>query len=185
MTSNDEIWALYAKSVKKIADKKRRKNAAVPSPSRGGLGRGALRDTAAPLLLMAPSPAPAHKGRGIPLTSPSSLHSTTLERRVEKNLRQGEIELQARIDLHGMTQAEAHAALARFMAAAVKAGKRNLLIITGKGRGNAGVLKTNLPHWLQTLPEAPQILALRPAAPKHGGDGAFYVVLRKGSGAKY
>jgi len=89
------------------------------------------------------------------------------------------IKIDARIDLHGMTQAEAHGALAHFMASTAKAGCRNLLIITGKGRGGEGVLRTNLPRWLESLPEAGSVLALRPAAPKHGGDGAFYLLLKK------
>ena len=102
-----------------------------------------------------------------------------LERKREKSLRQGEVEIDAKLDLHGMTQVEAFAALADFMQKKVKAGKRHLLIITGKGRGGAGVLRGNLENWLGQLPEAKTILALRTAAPKHGGDGAFYVLLRK------
>ena len=82
-----------------------------------------------------------------------------------------------------LTQSEAFEALARFLHRKVKAGKKILLIVTGKGRGDAGVLKTQLPFWLTQLPEAAQILALRPAAIKHGGSGAFYVLLRRSSRA--
>jgi DNA-nicking Smr family endonuclease len=102
-----------------------------------------------------------------------------LERKREKSIRQGDIEIDAKLDLHGMTQAEAFAALGAFMHKAVKAGKRHLLIITGKGRGGTGVLRNNLNHWLDRIEQANAILALRPASLKHGGDGAFYVIMRK------
>ena len=102
-----------------------------------------------------------------------------LERKREKSLRQGSVEIDAKLDLHGMTQVEAFSALTAFMRKKAKAGKRHLLIITGKGRGGDGVLRRNLESWLGQLPEASAILALRPAAPKHGGEGAFYVVMRR------
>lgn len=103
----------------------------------------------------------------------------SLERNREKFLRQGDIRIDAKLDLHGMTQVEAFEALADFMRKKTKAGKRTFLIITGKGRDGKGVLRRNLEVWLGQLPEACSVLALRSAAPKHGGEGAFYVVMRK------
>ncbi|MFA5041770.1 MAG: Smr/MutS family protein [Bdellovibrionales bacterium] len=103
----------------------------------------------------------------------------SLERKREKSFRQGDVEIDAKLDLHGKTQIEAFDALTAFIASAVKTGKRNLLIVTGKGRGGAGVLRRNLEGWLGQLPESSSILALRSAAPRHGGEGAFYVVLRR------
>ena len=105
---------------------------------------------------------------------------SSLERNREKALRQGDVEIEARLDLHGMTQAEAFDALTTFMHRQVAAGKRHLLIITGKGKDGMGVLRQNLGGWLRQLPEASAILAVRPAAPKHGGEGAVYVLLRRG-----
>jgi len=190
MTSDDPVWTAYAKGVKKI-----RKAKAVVKPVSSSRRKSACCEAASALTLTRcihrasasdsehKSPRPADAGGWIPtfvgMTQKAKPLHIILDRRVEKNIRQGDIALEARIDLHGMTQSEAYDALARFMAKQVKAGRRNLLVITGKGRGNAGVLKTNLPMWLQSLPEASAILTLRPAAPKHGGDGAFYVVLRK------
>jgi DNA-nicking Smr family endonuclease len=101
------------------------------------------------------------------------------DRKSERRLREGDITLDARLDLHGMTQAEAHAALTDFMKAQAAAGARNLLIITGKGRNNEGVLRLQLTHWLETLPQAALIRDIRLAAPRHGGDGAFYVMLKR------
>lgn len=102
-----------------------------------------------------------------------------LEREREKALRSGDIDIEGRIDLHGMTQAKAFAALSRFMNNAAKTEKRHLLIVTGKGNKGEGVLRSRLAEWLAQLPEAPSILALRPAADRHGGSGAFYVIMRK------
>ncbi len=109
----------------------------------------------------------------------ASTVTNAMERKREKSIRDGSIDIDARLDLHGMTQAQAFAALTKFMQAKNRAGNRHLLIITGKGKDNAGVLRTNLQNWLGQLPEASRILALRSAAAKHGGSGAYYVILRK------
>ena len=158
MTNDDDIWQRYAKGVKKIKAPKRSAKTKPPAPQRAA--RQAL-------------PLPMHKATVKPVALPAHL-----DRQVEKNLRTGMIGIEARIDLHGLTQAQAFDRLARFMAAQVKLGHRRLLVITGKGSGGEGVLRKSLPDWLQNLPEAAALLALRPAAPKHGGDGAFYVLLR-------
>lgn len=110
----------------------------------------------------------------------ASLRDTPLDRNIERRLRQGETPIDARIDLHGMRQNEARQALDDFITRQAKAGRRCLLVITGKGRGGEGVLRASLDSWLAASSEAARILALRPAALKHGGAGAFYVLLRRG-----
>ncbi len=87
-----------------------------------------------------------------------------------------------RLDLHGMTQANAHAALDRFVRGAWRDGARLLLIITGKGSGGEGVLRKSLPQWLHAGEHAPRVLRMESAQPKHGGSGAFYVLLRRQRG---
>lgn len=94
-------------------------------------------------------------------------------------IKRGEMEISARIDLHGMTQADAHAALDAFVARGVARGARLLLVITGKGSGGDGVLRRQLPHWLQAGAHATRILRLEPAHVRHGGSGAWYVYLRR------
>ncbi len=96
----------------------------------------------------------------------------------ETKFRRGQLPVEGRIDLHGMTQVKAHDALMRFITSAAKTGKRTLLVITGKGRlsEGGGVLRRMLPLWLE---ENPHVLALTPAQPKDGGGGAFYLRLRK------
>jgi len=100
----------------------------------------------------------------------------------------GKLAPQARIDLHGMTLAEAHPELIHFVLGAHAAGHRLVLVITGKGRrgteGGAipqrtGILRHQVPHWLTMPPLAPLILQVAEAHLKHGGGGALYVYLRR------
>jgi DNA-nicking Smr family endonuclease len=106
-----------------------------------------------------------------------------------KRLQRGTLEIDGTIDLHGMRQAEAHAALSRFIHARVGRGDRTVLVITGKGLKKlgpdaaviveAGVLRAMLPVWLSEPGLAPVVAGWEAAAQPHGGDGAFYVRLRR------
>jgi DNA-nicking Smr family endonuclease len=95
--------------------------------------------------------------------------------------RAGKMPVAGTLDLHGMTQTEAHAALSRFILHGYHNGRRCVLVITGKGRESEGrgVLRRNVPRWLDEPALRPCILALTPAKQAHGGDGAFYVLLRR------
>ncbi len=93
--------------------------------------------------------------------------------------------VEARIDLHGMTQDQAYRALNRFIGDSAESGLRLVLVITGKGytRGEApmeaGVLRRSAPHWLGQIANRHLILGHSQAEPKDGGSGALYVRLRK------
>jgi len=88
--------------------------------------------------------------------------------------------IEARLDLHGMTQDEAHRALDRFIPAMREDGRRAVLIITGKGtREGGGVLRQAVPRWLDEARLRPHVLAIEEARPQHGGAGALYVLLRR------
>lgn len=100
----------------------------------------------------------------------------------------GKLEPEARIDLHGMTLAHAHPALTRFILQAHDRGLRLVLVITGKGRAGdeggpvpvrRGVLRQQVPGWLVAPPMGAHVLDIRPAHPRHGGLGAYYVYLRR------
>ena len=80
-----------------------------------------------------------------------------------------------------MTQAEAHGALSAFIAASRVAGRRCVLVITGRGLGQngVGILKSSVPRWLEEPELRRQILATAPAQPHHGGPGATYLLLRR------
>ena len=85
------------------------------------------------------------------------------------------------MDLHGLTQAEAHADLTGFILLSHQIGRRLVLVITGKGRseGQAGILRQQVPHWLSLPPLRPLVLQIAEAHQSHGGGGAIYVYLRK------
>lgn len=100
----------------------------------------------------------------------------------------GKLKPEGRLDLHGMTMAEAHPELVAFILGAQAVGKRLVLVITGKGKdrdeGYAipvrhGILRHQVPQWLALPPMAQAILQVTPAHLKHGGHGAYYVYLRR------
>jgi DNA-nicking Smr family endonuclease len=120
-------------------------------------------------------------------TSLHALDATTahgIDRRTARRFRRGELPIDAHLDLHGMTRERAHETLQRFLTEAVARGCRCIVVVTGKGqRGplepHTGVLKATLPRWLNEPGARAKILAFAPARPQHGGEGAFYVLLKR------
>ncbi|MDP6788609.1 MAG: Smr/MutS family protein [Rhodospirillales bacterium] len=105
-----------------------------------------------------------------------------LDKRTQARLRRGQLPIEARIDLHGLTQDEAHRALTAFLAASRDAGRRCVLVITGKGfgpDGSVGVLRAAVPRWLNEAGQRRHVLAFRHAQPRDGGSGALYVLLKR------
>ena len=126
-------------------------------------------------------PLPTPKRRPV---LPELEHGTTagVDKSTATRLKKGRQPIEARLDLHGMTQAEAHPALDTFIAAACRAGKRNVLVITGKGTkmdGTVGVLRQAVPRWLNLPPNRPRILTFTHATAKDGGEGALYILLKR------
>lgn len=124
---------------------------------------------------------------------PLSPATPGLDRNTARRLRKGQIDPDARIDLHGMTAERAHRALLSFMMREHAAGSRCVLVITGKGgrrqdrdgyemrevAEGAGVLKSLTPHWLATPPLSGLVVGVYQANIRHGGGGALYVYLKK------
>jgi len=103
-------------------------------------------------------------------------------------MKRGKLKPEARIDLHGMTMAEAHPELVGFILNSQAMGRRLVLVITGKGKDRDdggpiptrhGVLRHQVPQWLALPPLRQVILQVTPAHLKHGGHGAYYVYLRR------
>lgn len=133
-----------------------------------------------------PAPVPAAAGK------PGTPRPPTLEAGVAVNvnarsverLKRGKVAIDGRIDLHGLTQAEAHRALQGFIAGAVADGRRCILVITGRGdwgegRPTKGVLRRMVPRWLNEPHIRPHVLAFTEAQPRDGGAGAIYLLLRR------
>lgn len=102
-----------------------------------------------------------------------------LDPHIERNLSLGDVVIEARLDLHGHTEQEAYERFRAFVTAQASRGRRLLLVITGHGGTEGSVLRQNLPRWCGVPPFEVWVLAVRTAAPHHGGDGAYYVLLRK------
>ncbi|MGY6633633.1 MAG: Smr/MutS family protein [Alkalilacustris sp.] len=165
-----------------------------------------------PILTPVPSPAPDPRPepsapeppRAVPLAPfrVGSLRGTTvaappqtppaaprMDAKAYRRLTRGKLVPEARIDLHGMTLAEAHPALSGFLRRAQAEGRRLVLVITGKGRGRPGdpgplpyrqgALRHEVPLWLQRPPLRPLVQQTATAHARHGGEGALYVYLRK------
>ena len=130
-------------------------------------------------------PAPAKPGHHHPPAPPPELatgHAPGLDKRTLTRLKRGLILPEATIDLHCLTQAEAHRDLGRFLLVAQATGRRCVLVVTGKGYGSGGtigVLKTMVPRWLNEAPNRERVLAFCHPPAWHGGEGALYVLLRR------
>jgi len=107
---------------------------------------------------------------------PGGVDGATIER-----LKRGQIAIEARIDLHGLDQRTAFSSLMGFIETSSRAGRRAILVITGKGSiaDGGGILRRNVPGWLTASPLGGRILTVQPAHTRHGGDGAYYVLLRR------
>jgi DNA-nicking Smr family endonuclease len=127
------------------------------------------RATAASRAGVAPVPAP-------PLSAGTA---PGLDKRNLTRLRRGQLSIDGRIDLHGMTRDEARTALLAFLAFQLERGARCVLVITGKGGRGTGVIRAALPHWLNDAILRPGVVAFAEAQPRDGGAGAFYVYLRR------
>ena len=123
------------------------------------------------------APAPHRDAPLLPRQPPALAE---IDHRTRQKLRRGRLEVDAKLDLHGMRQAEAHAALNGFLRRAQADGVKIAIIVTGKGRGGdgAGVLRRLAPMWLQ-LPGLRDVVAgFGEAARQHGGEGSLYVRIR-------
>ena len=176
--SEDErtLWANVTRSIAPLRPRVRLP--AAPSIERAEPASKATRKAAPPRL--APSHvAPSHVAPPAKTAPPLA----PLGRRLKQRVARGREPIDARIDLHGLTQAQAHAALLRFLHRAQADDVKIALVVTGKGAragaGERGVLKRQVPMWLR-LPEFSRyIVSVEDAHIGHGGEGALYVRVRR------
>lgn len=140
-----------------------------------------------------PAQKPAAPAPKKPAQTKSTPPLAKFDHKSAKKIARGKDDIDARIDLHGMRQAEAHSALRSFLFSSQAKDKRNVLVITGKGSSKRrredtdwfgdyeepGVLKRNLPTWLAEPDMRAIVVSFTEAHARHGGSGAYYVRLRK------
>jgi DNA-nicking Smr family endonuclease len=158
--SPEEEWLLATQDVVPLKD--RESDADVEEPSPLGL-------------------AERLRSRREPVSSDADGSLPALDRRTAERLRRGQIEIEASLDLHGLTQDEAFLAIQTFLYESLQEGRRCVLLITGKGtaRDGGGVLRSAVPRWLTEGAYAPHLIGIAPAHAQHGGEGALYVLLRR------
>lgn len=170
------LWESVAKQTKPLRKKPRAKAAIAPLA-----GASATAAKSAASLKSPPSMQPAKAVKPNPPPAPPLV---SLGRRERSQLSRGRKDIDARIDLHGMTQSGAHQALLHFLQRAHHDGLRFVLVITGKGRAvgpesERGVLRRQVPNWL-SLPEFRLlVVGFEEAHAGHGGEGALYVRVRR------
>ncbi|MDX5358683.1 MAG: Smr/MutS family protein [Rhodobacterales bacterium] len=184
-----EIWELVARTTRAMHPARPKRTEAEPAP-----------DKPAPKPPKPPAGLPEFRiGTRAPHSPARHDLSPTIAQQLEssplrmdagthKAMRRGKLAPEARLDLHGLTLAEAHPELIRFILNAQSAGMRLVLVITGKGKDRdtggpiptrTGALRHQVPHWLRLPPLGPAVLQIAEAHLKHGGSGAFYVYLRR------
>jgi DNA-nicking Smr family endonuclease len=167
------LWESVAKQLKPLRKKSRVLKTEVTV-------RGTESEIAAKLVPMSRPLAPL---KATPAPKPQAPPLAPLGRRERSHLSRGRKGIDARLDLHGMTQSRAHSALSSFLQRAHSDGLTFVLIITGKGKMGAeserGVLRRQVPHWL-SLPEFRSlVVGFEEAHIGHGGEGALYVRIRR------
>lgn len=181
-----ELWLQVAHTTKPLPEALRREKKAAKTPNRPIPDKEPM--SLAKAFGIGPTPS-LSRGQ---VATPQSVRSSgpTMDKKVFGRMRRGKLVPEARIDLHGMTLDQAHPALTRFILTSYSRGFRLVLVITGKGQRDdphdpmprqRGVLRRQVPLWLQMPPLNTAVLEVSDAHIRHGGDGAFYVYLRRTS----
>lgn len=141
-----------------------------PDEAPGPAFAEAMADPAGP----APDPAP------VAVRASAPAEPRGIDDPLRRKIARGRVPIDGKLDLHGLTQAEAHGLLLAFLHRAHAEGRRNLLVVTGKGSssGGEGVLRRAVPGWLSTPAFRGLVHGHHAADRRHGGDGALYIRLR-------
>ena len=193
---DDDVWSHTAQSVEPLKKAKGRHH---PEAERAAeLAPRAAAKQPAELAKLKPEKA-AHGKAGAEPVVKAKLRAApppiaAFDRKKVRKIRSGQVDIEARIDLHGMRQDEAHTALVLFLHRCQNKGQRWVLVITGKGKltdsdphapfdltrpRERGVLKRNVPRWLDEPELRHLVVSYTNAALQHGGEGALYIHLRK------
>jgi DNA-nicking Smr family endonuclease len=185
-----ELWSCATSSLAKVRAKPRVTThapvapPAPPRPPAAETKRARSRPTAA---------TEAAGGQPVAATGRQAVPLPEFDRRSLRQVATGKVAIDARLDLHGLQRGEAHARLRAFLLDSQARGHRMVLVITGKGAGvetadhlasslgraERGILRRSVPEWLQEPELRAAVIGYATAGPRHGGEGALYVRLRK------
>ena len=176
-----QLWVDVTETVLPLKPRRRlRVSQSLPMPPADPAKPPAGKRKPAKIIAMPPYQSPQKPGK-----APVGL----IEPRLRQKLGRGQVPIDGTLDLHGMRQDEAHAALSRYLRSRSARGDRTVLVITGKGLKKVngdprtiverGVLRTMLPIWLNSPELAPLVAGWDQSAQGHGGEGAWYVRLKR------
>jgi len=167
---DEELFLSLMKDVQRQTETSKKRHYTGPSVAKTIFSRNPEIKRNSPLMRPNRNTAPLAAGR-----------SADLDKRTLERLRRGLLRPEARLDLHGMTQDQAYPSLMSFLEASQAAGKRCVIVITGRGRmrDGGGILRKEAPGWLNSSTARSRVLAFATARPRDGGVGALYVLLRR------
>jgi len=190
------LWQKVAESIEPLKRSRRRASVPTAKPEETAPTSALVSEAAAPH--PPPPPKKLHRTKQAPVVAPkppakpSPPSLAPIDARTKRKIARGIVPIEQRIDLHGLTQRDAYAALRGFIAGARQRGLKVVLVITGKGRrgdgghlghdvfspGERGVLRRLVPQWLSLPDMRDYVVGFEEAHISHGGGGAIYVRLR-------
>lgn len=188
------LWRKVARSTNPLHSERRMSTPVEPPRATAAPPRGDAAPAIAPGFRIVPAPRYDHsKGHDLSPTLESRLAAqpVRMDHKTLGRMKKGKLRPERKIDLHGMTLERAHTALARFIISAHADGCRLVLVVTGKGKTRdepgpiptpRGVLRNQVPQWLQLAPLGALVLQVVNAHVSHGGTGAYYVYLARRRG---
>ncbi len=192
LPSADEaaLWHNYVKDVARLPRDPAEAATPLPPAAPAPAPKAAAAEPAKPARPAPPAPVAPRIVIRLPSPSPRSFEKPVIrradrtgpvdiDRRTWQRLHRGEMVVESRLDLHGLTQIAAYDRLAAFIDHAWRVGSRCVLVITGRGSGDVGILRTMTPRWLDEIPMRDKVLAYAQAKTHHGGAGALYVLIRR------
>lgn len=184
-----ELWARVARTASTVYKSDTKTEESTPSHRPSKPAKSASDHITTPSFRVGQAAPPLPNSRAhIGLSPAQQLAEQTLrmDHKIHKRMKQGKLVPEARLDLHGMTLARAQPALVSFIFSCRTNQMRLVLVITGKGRGDHGPLPTRpgalrhiVPEWLRQAPLSFAVQQVTTAHFRHGGEGAYYVYLRK------